>query len=190
MTNPEDRVSSSARVPLLPDEPVDEITALVFDIFRRENRSPINLYRALANSPKILRAYAALAQGLRYEAATPRPLRELMILRTAQLAGSRYEWAHHRQMAMAAGVPEEQVEALSGWQSSGAFDERERAALRCTEEVHRRAVTDETFRELECLFGTSEAIELVLLVAFYQAVAMVIQALDLPVEPEYRRFLQ
>lgn len=177
------------RVPLLPPEPEDEITAQVFDVFRRENRRPINLYRALANSPKLLRAYSALAQGLRYEAATPRALRELMILRTAQLTGSQYEWAHHRHMAMAAGVPEEQVEALASWSSSNAFDERERAALRCTEEVHHRAVTDESFCELERLFGTSEAVELVLLVAFYQAVAMVIQALDLEVEPEYERFL-
>jgi len=62
----------------------DEITAAVFETFRQEGRDPIALYRVLAHSPPMLRAYAGLARGLRYDAATPRALRELMILRTAQ----------------------------------------------------------------------------------------------------------
>jgi hypothetical protein len=60
---------------------------------------------------------------------TPRTLRELMSLRTAQLAQSRYEWQQHRIMACDAGVPEEQVAALENWQHSSLFDARERAAL-------------------------------------------------------------
>jgi alkylhydroperoxidase family enzyme len=94
-----------ARVPL-GHGPVAGLTAAVFETFAREGHEPIDLYRALANSPGLLRAYATLARSLRYEAETPRPLRELVILRTAQLTGSPYEWAHHRPMAVAAGVAE------------------------------------------------------------------------------------
>jgi len=178
-----------ARLPLLPIEPADEVTAAVFDTFREEGREPIALYRALAHSPLMLRAYAGLARGLRYEAQTPRALRELMILRTAQLTRSEYEWAHHRAMAAANDVPEEKVRMLAEWRSSTLYDERERAALRCVEEIHDVALSDEAFAELERVMGAPSTVELVLLVAFYEAVARMIQALGLEVEPAYQHFL-
>ena len=178
-----------ARLPLLGLEPADEITAAVFATFRQEGRDPIALYRVLAHSPPMLRAYAGLARGLRYEAVTPRPLRELMILRTAQLTGSDYEWAHHRAMASANGVPEEKVQALSAWRSSALFDRAERVALRCVEEIHDVALSDEAFAELEREVGGPATIELVLLAAFYESVARIIQALGLEVEPAYQAYL-
>jgi alkylhydroperoxidase family enzyme len=177
-----------ARVPYV-SRPADPITEEVFEIFDQEGRDPIALYQALANSPRLLRAYAALAKGLRYEAETPRALRELVILRTGQLTSSDYEWAHHRKMAAAAGVPEQQVRELERWRESDLFDARERAALRCADEVHDLALSDEGFRELRSVFSNSEAVELVLLAAFYQSVARVIQGLGLEVEPEYEQYV-
>jgi len=177
------------RLPPLPPEPADEVTAEVFETFAREGRDPIVLYRVLAHSPLMLRAYAGLARGLRYEASTPRALRELMILRIAQLAGSEYEWAHHRAMAAASGVAEEKVVELARWRSSTLFDERERAALRCADEMHEIALSDDGFGEVERLLGAPDTVELVLLAAFYEAVARVIQAFGLEVEPAYARYL-
>lgn len=177
------------RLPLLDAEPTDEITAGVFETFRREGRDPIALYRVLAHSPRMLRAYAGLARGLRYEAETPRALRELMILRTAQLTGSEYEWAHHRTMAAANGVPDTKVRALAAWPESPLFDEPERAALRCVDEIHEVALSDEAFAGLERSVGAPATVELVLLAAFYEAVARIIQALGLEVESPYRHYL-
>jgi alkylhydroperoxidase family enzyme len=177
------------RLPLLPKEATDPVTAEVFATFAAEGRDPISLYRVLAHSPLMLRAYAGLARGLRYEAQTPRALRELMILRTAQLTSSEYEWAHHRAMAAANGVPDEQVLALAQWRESDRFDERERAALRCVEEIHEVALSDEGFAELERAVGPEATVELVLLSAFYEAVARMIQAFGLEVEPQYQPFL-
>jgi alkylhydroperoxidase family enzyme len=177
------------RLPLTPIEPTDEVVAEVFETFRAEGRDPIALYRVMAHAPLILRAYAGLARGLRYEAATPRSLRELMILRVAQLTGSEYEWAHHRAMAAASGVGEDKVAELGRWQESRCFDERERAALRCVDEMHEIALSDAGFAELERTLGAHDAVELVLLTAFYEAVARVIQAFGLEVEPAYERYL-
>ena len=175
-----------ARLPLVPTEPDDPVVREVFARFAEEGRAPIELYRVLAHSPKLLRAYSGLATALRYEAETPRALRELVILRTAQLTHSEYEWAHHRKMALGAGVPERQLAELERWDESDAFDERERAALRLAEEAHEIEVTAETFAELRRVFSDGEAVELVLLATFYQAVARVLQALGIEVEPEYR----
>jgi alkylhydroperoxidase family enzyme len=174
------------RVPLVPDESADDVTASVFAAFYAEGREPIALYRALANAPSMLRSYSTLARALRHDAVTDRCLRELVILRTAQLTDSEYEWSHHVPMATAAGVPADQIRALAAWEQSTAFDERQRAALRCAEEVHSLGVTDETFAELERVLDVAGALEIVLTASFYQAVARMIQALDLEVEPAYR----
>lgn len=177
------------RVTLVSRTPSDERVAAVFDGFRREGREPIALYRALAHTPALLQAYGGLARGLRHEAVVPRALRELVILRTAQLSGSDYEWSHHRPMAAAAGVADGKVRALARWRDSGSFDARERAVLRCAEEMHELALTDAAYAAVEEALGTEQAVEIVLVVAFYQAVARLIQALGVEVEPEYRGHL-
>jgi 4-carboxymuconolactone decarboxylase len=174
---------------MLAAEPADAVTAEVFDTFRREGRDPIALYRVLAHSPQMLRAYAGLARGLRYEAQTPRALRELLILRTAQLTDSRYEWAHHRKMAHDAGVSDAKVAALGGWRESDLFDETERAALDAVEGIHAVALDDAAFAALERAVGAEATIEVVLLASFYECVARMIQALGLEVEPAYELWL-
>jgi AhpD family alkylhydroperoxidase len=177
------------RVPLVPDDEADDVTASVLEDFHAERREPIALYRALANVPRLLRSYSVFARSLRNDTVSDRRLRELVILRTAQLTGSAYEWSHHVPMATAAGVSRDQIHALAGWEESAAFDESERAALLCTDEVHVLDVTDDTFGALERALGREGALEVVLTASFYQAVARMIQALDVEVEPAYRPHL-
>lgn len=175
-----------SRLPLVPIDSDDEDVAAVFGRFAQEGREPIALYRALANSPALLRAYSGLAAALRHQARTPRALRELAILRIATLTGSRYEWAHHVPMATAAGVSEAKIAGVYDWSGSEAFDERERALLRCADEVHRCALSDEAFAELERVFDAEEITELLLLLGFYEAVARMIDGFGLEVEPDYQ----
>jgi AhpD family alkylhydroperoxidase len=175
-----------SRLPLVAPDTDDEVVAAVFRRFHEEGREPIALYRALAHAPAQLRAYSGLARSLRYEASTPRALRELAILRTAQLTGSQYEWSHHVPMAKAAGVRPEQISALERWRDSDAFEERERALLRCAEEVHACSLSDAAYAELKRSFDEGEVVELLMLLAFYQAVARMIDAFGIEVEPEYQ----
>jgi AhpD family alkylhydroperoxidase len=170
------------RLPLVPVDSLDPVVARVFEYFTRQQREPIALYRKLAHAPWLLDAYSGLARALRHQASTPRALRELAILRVAQLSGSDYELVHHREMASAAGVPAAKVEQLAQWSTSGLYDERERAALRCAEEVTALALSDEAFAELERLFEPDEIVELVVLCAFYGAVARMIQGLGVELE--------
>jgi alkylhydroperoxidase family enzyme len=171
------------RLALVEGDAPDPITAEVFATSINEGRQPIALYRVLANNPVMLRSYAQLAKTLRYDAGTPRALRELMILRIAQLCGSEYEWQHHRKMAADAGVTDEQVAALGDAASSPVFDDAQRVAVRLAEEQHALSVTDETVAELRRILGDAAAVELSLLGAFYEAVARMLQAFAVEVEP-------
>jgi alkylhydroperoxidase family enzyme len=166
---------SEPRVPLV-DLPAD-----VVDRLAQMREPPINLYRTLGNHPELLRAWIDFAWTLR-EGATPRAVRELMILRGAQLMKAEYEWHHHRRMARVAGVPDEKVDQLASWRSSDLFDERERAALAFAEEINAGMVSDGTAVALARHFGPAEMVELTLTAAFYAMVPRVLDALRVPVE--------
>ena len=142
----------------------------------------VNLYRALAHAPDLLRAWMDFAWLLRGHTATSRRLRELMILRTALLHHSQYEWHQHRRMAREEGVPETQVAELEMWRTSDAFDECEKAALALTDAIVEGEVTEEVIADIERHFSSDQRVELTVTAAFYAMVPRVLDALAVPVE--------
>ncbi len=146
--------------------------------------SPPNLYRALGNHPALVAAWAEFARAIRYESRTPRALRELVILRGAQVMGSEYEWAQHLKMARKAGVREAQITALHGWRASTQFDAREKAALALAEEVTQGKVSDATQAEVLRHFDMQDYVELSLTAAFYAMVGRMLDAMGVQLEPD------
>jgi alkylhydroperoxidase family enzyme len=150
--------------------------------------TPPNLYRALANHPQLVAAWTEFARAIRYESRTPRALRELVILRGAQLMGSEYEWAQHLRMARKAGVPETQIQDLSAWKTSACFSEKEKAALALAEEVTRGSVSDAVHAEVLKYFDQQDFVELSLTAAFYAMVGRMLDAMDVQLEPEFKDY--
>lgn len=143
---------------------------------------PVNLYRALGNQPALVAAWTEFFNSVRHESRTPRALRELMILRTAQLARSEYEWAHHLTMARKAGVREEQIAELANWRASKQFDEPEGAALALTEAVAACKVTDEIHAAMKRHFSDAEYVELCLTASAYAMVSRMLDALGVELD--------
>lgn len=144
---------------------------------QRYGATPAPLYHALANQPELLGAWIDFAWRLRSEAITPRSLRELMILRCAQLADCAYQWDDHLAMARSAGVDDRRIEALDGWRSSRLFTFEERLALAFTEEVVAGRVTNSTLDDLRAAFSPAAIVELTLTASFYVMVPRVVDAL-------------
>jgi 4-carboxymuconolactone decarboxylase len=143
-----------------------------------------NLYRCLANQPVLLKAWTDFAWTLRADCETQRTLRELMVLRAAQLTDSQYIWNHHVGLAHEVGVADAQIQALSSWQSSDRFDARERAALELVEQlVVSGRVSDASLATLKSQFSAAEMVELALTVGFYSMVPRVLDALRVPLMP-------
>lgn len=150
--------------------------------------TPPNLYRALANHPKIIAAWAEFANTVRNGTRTPRSLREIVILRCAQLSRSEYEWAHHLKMARKAGVRDSQIAALADWRASPEFDAKEKAALAVAEAVTAGRVSDDVYRDVAKHFDHHDYVELTLTAAFYAMVARVADALAVALEPDFRDY--
>ena len=147
---------------------------------------PVNLYRALGNHPALAAAWTEFANSIRHDSKTPRALRELMILRAAQVAHSHYEWAHHLRMARKAGVSEEKIAALAGWRDAQLFDARERAALALAEAVMACNVTDEVHAGVKRHFSDAEFVELSLTAGFYAMVSRMLDAMRVELDEDLR----
>src|SRR3989440_3542397 len=150
--------------------------------------TPPNLYRALGNQPRLVAAWAEFSRVLRHEARTPRALRELVILRGAQLMRSEYEWAQYLPMARKAGVREAQINALAQWRSAAEFDAREKAALALGEAVTQGHVSDAVYAEAMRQFDHHDYVELALVAAFYAMVGRMLDAMAVPLDADVANY--
>src|SRR5690606_35436230 len=145
--------------------------------------------RVLANAPRMLRAWLDFAWPLRLQAQAGRRIRELLILRGAQVSGTRYEWVHHVPMALAAGVTQAQVDALGDeWAASPLFNEAENAVLRLADEVtHGPGASAASIAALEQQgYSAAEITELTLTASFYVCVSRFLHSMDVPLEEQDR----
>jgi 4-carboxymuconolactone decarboxylase len=150
--------------------------------------TPPNLYKALANHPALVAAWTDFSKTLRHDTRTPRALRELVILRGAQLMRSEYEWAQHLAMARKAGVREDQIQNLAKWAASPVFTAQEKAALALGEAVTQGHVSDAVHAEAKRHFDEHDYVEIALVAAFYAMVGRMLDAMGVELEPEMRNY--
>ncbi|TXL63586.1 carboxymuconolactone decarboxylase family protein [Zeimonas arvi] len=177
-----------SRLKMLPPQPEDPALAAMFDEVRARGVRVPNLYRVIGHAPAMLRAWLDFAWPLRLEAKSSRRLRELLILRGAQVSGAHYEWVHHTTMALAAGVTQAQIDALADWRSSALFDAQEKAVLRLAQEVTEGpAASAEAIDALKQQgFDEAQIVELTLTASFYVCVSRFLQSMEVPLEDPER----
>ena len=175
-------------MPAMPRVPMAEFEPALKKRLEALWGTPPNLYRGLANHPAIIAAWTEFANTLRHGSRTPRPLRELVILRGARLSKSEYEWAQHLKMARKAGVKEEQIRDLASWKSSSHFDAKEKAALALAEAVTEGRVSDAVYQEARKHFDHHDYVELAVTAGFYAMVARTLDALGIELEPDFRDY--
>lgn len=173
----------SGRLPPLPSSADDpELAAFLATVAARRDR-PLQLHAALGHAPAASRAFVALAYALRHDVALDRRLQEIAILTVAAEAGSPYERQQHEPLARAAGVSDTQIAALFARDATlDAFDVEAQTVIRFTRGMLADDLDDARFDQTRALLGDRGVVELVLTVAFYRATAMVLRALDVPLE--------
>ena len=149
-------------------------------------REPSPLYRTLGRAPEVLRGWSELADALRFGTSIDGGLRELVILRLAQLNQAPYAWAYHRRPALAGGVSEEQVMSLSRWRISTAYDASTRAVLDYAESVAGDGVAEDVYQAMAAGRSGQEIVELTVLASFYCGVCRALQALAIELDEPHR----
>ena len=176
-----------SRLPPLPDPPTDPLLLELQEDTRSRGGDVINLHLTLGHAPKIAKARRGLSGALRRDAVTPRVLRELVIMRTAQIVRSDYELNQHIPMALKVGLSQQQLDEVANWRDSELFDERQRAVLAYIEQLLAGGdVDDATFAAFANHFTPEEIIEISVLATNYYGTGLLTRALKIQVETDGR----
>lgn len=153
----------------------------------------ITLYKALAHSPGAARAFHGMGRYIRFESRLDPRLRELAILQVGWLTRSAYEFSHHVKIGRDFGVSDDDIRRMimetDGFMSG--LEPLARAVLRAAREMTGGLeISDATFAELRAHLDAERLTDLVLTIAFYNAVVRYLGAMRIDVEPEYRQYLE
>ena len=161
---------------------LDPQAQALYDHLVAERGRVDGMYRSLLNHPELAQHIGELGSYLRFgDSVLPDEVRELAILRTARRLGAAYEWVKHVPPAKGAGISETVIEQLRQEQKPDGLTRAQEAALSAVECVlERQSIPQETQDALAKEVGLKGAIELVVLCGFYQMIAAVIFAFDVP----------
>lgn len=153
---------------------------------------PINLFRALVNSPEGLRHFAGTGRWIRHGCELDPRLRELAILQVGYLTASAYEFSHHIEIGHDFGVTDDDITGMidetHGRDSE--LGELEKTVLRAARQITADKRTDtDTWAALEAALGRARLVDLVIVVAHYNAVVRILGTLQIDLEPGYARYL-
>jgi alkylhydroperoxidase family enzyme len=144
---------------------------------------PLKIFKMMAHAETNFRPLLRFGGSILGQQQLSARLRELAILRVANLSRARYEWVQHVPIAKAAGVTTDQIVALeAGNINAECFDARDRLVLQFADELLRDVrVSDATFARMAQQFPPREIVELILAVGFYMLIARLLEttAVDL-----------
>jgi AhpD family alkylhydroperoxidase len=121
--------------------------------------------RVIAHHRPLLLGYGAISMaGSRYAKSVDTRLKELAMLRTAQLTGCEWCLDFGSKLALDSGIPEDDLRELSLWRESDRFDALDKLVLEYAEAMTRTPVevSDELFARLQEHFDERQIVELTL----------------------------
>ena len=174
-----------ARVSLVEENEHPKLCELIAKIKGARGGRLINIYRLMLHSPALASAWFDLNQAVRYGTEIDGQCRELAVIRVAILNNVEYVIrAHGPAYALKEGLTPEQVAALSDWQPSDLFDEKQRALLAYTDAVTRDLdVPDAVFADVRQHFSERQVVELTTLIGAYNMLTRFLKALKVDPEP-------
>lgn len=144
----------------------------------------LNIFRIMAHAETNFRPLVRLGSSILGQQKLNAKLREMAILRVAQMSPARYEWVQHVPIAKAVGVSEEQIRAIERDDIGACFDADERLVLEFTGELVRAARPSDAIRnQLIARFSPREVVELVLAIGFYMTMARLMETTGVDLDP-------
>ena len=145
-----------------------------------ERGSVLHLYQMLLHSPPLAEGWLTFLTAVRQKLSLSGALRELVIMRVAQLNGAPYEADQHKPIALKEGVSQAQLDALPEWAASTAFNAQERAVLQLCDTMTRQIqVPKDTLLAVQQHLGEQQTVELAATIAAYNMVSRFLEALHI-----------
>ncbi|HEY5430136.1 MAG TPA: carboxymuconolactone decarboxylase family protein [Solirubrobacteraceae bacterium] len=170
---------------------------------------PLVLFRTLAVHPELMSRMRPLGSGILGHGSVPPRDREIVVHRACARAGAEYEWGVHAvAFGAAVGLTPEQIAATATGEATAtgatgaatatsapgapgdpAWSDHDAALIRLADELHDTCtISDELWGRLSATYGDEQLLELLVIAGWYRAIAYVINAARIPLEPWAARF--
>ncbi len=179
------QLSTPLKEPRLPyaDPSMPVAFSLAQELTKARGGRLLNVDLTLLHSPDLARASRELFRVIRNTFEIPDKLRELAICRVAVVTRCAYEWHQHAPIAIAAGITQEQLNALSQQEAPKGFDTLEDLVIRLTDTMSREIqVSQDLFNNVRKHFNEKQIVELVAIIASYNYLSRFLEALEVQVE--------
>jgi 4-carboxymuconolactone decarboxylase len=147
-----------------------------------------NVVGTLMHHPALAGPFLAYNNVLLQSPTLEPRLRELLVLRVAWRARSRYEWVQHARLAARFGVAPDEIAAIADG-APAPWTPLEAAALDATDQlVDRYRVEDATWSRLAEHLDERQLVELVFVVGTYVGLAMAFNSFGLQIDADLQDF--
>lgn len=184
-----------ARIPYLNAEDLAPEHRSILELGVREpGGAPMNLYRAMLNSPNCRRAQNEFSRYFRQDSRLDHRLREFAILQVGYSSRQPYEWSHHVKTSQKMGFTEGDIQALIDWNEGRPtkLDELTRMVLQGAREMasDRLAMSDEAYNVLARHLPVDQLIDLIVSIGYYCSTVRILSTLQIDVEENYKVYLE
>ncbi len=157
-----------SRIDPVPRDELPDLAA-VFGAYEQIMGFVPNTVFTMARVPGLVEGYAGLALAAAMNGLIPEPLAQMIANVTSAAGGCRYCQAHTAAHAAKLGVDDAKLAELWSFETSGRFDEAERAALRFALHAGQspNAVTDEDFAECRRYYSDEQITAIVAVCALF-----------------------
>ena len=129
--------------------------------------------------PELASRAQALGRYCRYDSSLPPRLSELAILTTARHWSAEFEWLHHKQPALDAGLDPNIIEAIRQAKTPDFSHDDEQVVYHFSVELqNNHFVSDVTYKKAFELLGRDSIVDLVGILGYYALISMTINAFE------------
>jgi alkylhydroperoxidase family enzyme len=137
----------------------------------------LNIFATLAHHPKLMKRWLVFGAHVLAKSTLSTRDRELLILRTGWNCRAPYEWGQHVAIARAAGITDDEVDAIAVGPDATSWAPFEAALLRAADELHAdSSLSDATWQALHERYDDQQVLDTIFTVGQYHLVSMALNS--------------
>ena len=177
---------SEPRIPPLPESDWDAAQRDLMQPFVAGGRV-FNVFGTLIHHPDLLRRWLVFANHVLGKSTIEVRQREVLILRTAKLVDSEYEWGQHVVIAKEAGLNDDEIQAIGT--SGDGLGQVEQLLCDVADELTRdKVLSADVWAKLNEHFDTRQVMDIVFTVGQYTMLAMALNTFGVQLDEGLPRF--
>ncbi|MEO1936129.1 MAG: carboxymuconolactone decarboxylase family protein [Myxococcales bacterium] len=146
-------------------------------------KGPPNILYTIAHHPVLLPSFLGFTATLATRGVLERRDSELLALRTSLNCRSAFEWGHHVEYGLAAGLEPKELGAIANGPEDPSWSPRDRSLLRACDELHaHQQISDQTYDAVSAELSEAQIVELTFVIGNYTMLSMVANATGVPLE--------